>query len=126
VNYNFTQFYNERLCVAVTYVLRTGIKAADVDNMAKPLLDALQDYAYENDRQIDHLDTVRLNSGSGDEAYIGVRIALTRIAKNCARTFSVMMAASLAVMTEAYGKAPPAGFRRGLGVRGGGLVVSLP
>jgi hypothetical protein len=36
-----------------------------------------------------------------------------------------MMAASFAMMTEAYGKAPPVVFRRGLGVRGGGLVVSL-
>jgi hypothetical protein len=44
----------------------------------------------------------------------------------CARTFSVMMAASLAVMMWAYGKAPLDVFRRGLGVRGGGLVVSLP
>jgi len=47
-------------------------------------------------------------------------------AKGCARTFSVMMAASLAVMMWAYGKAPLDVFRRGLGVRGGGLVVSLP
>jgi hypothetical protein len=58
------------------------VQTADVDNMAKPLLDALQGYAYHNDRQIDHLDTIRLNSGSEDEAYIGVRIARTRIAAN--------------------------------------------
>ena len=54
----------------------------DVDNMAKPLLDALQGYAYANDRQIDHLDAIRLNSGSDDEAFIGVRIAVTGIAEN--------------------------------------------
>jgi hypothetical protein len=39
---------------------------------------------------------------------------------------SVMMAASLAVRMRVREKAPPAVFRRGLGVRGGGLVVSLP
>ncbi len=43
----------------------------------------------------------------------------------CARTFSVMMVASLAVRTWVSGKAPPGVFRRGLGVRAGGLVVSL-
>jgi hypothetical protein len=36
-----------------------------------------------------------------------------------------MMAASLAVRTQAQGKAPLVVFRRGLGVRGGGVVVSL-
>jgi hypothetical protein len=43
----------------------------------------------------------------------------------CAPTFSVMMAASLAVMTWVCGKVPPVVFRRGLGVRGGGFVISL-
>jgi hypothetical protein len=54
------------------------------------------------------------------------RTATRRRRPGCARTFSVMMAASLAVMMWAYGKAPLDVFRRGLGVRGGGLVVSLP
>jgi len=40
--------------------------------------------------------------------------------------FSVMIAASLTVRIGALGKAPPGVFRRGLGVRGGGVVVSLP
>jgi hypothetical protein len=43
----------------------------------------------------------------------------------CARTFSLMMAASLAVRMWVRGKAPLVVFRRGLGVRAGGLVVSL-
>jgi HD superfamily phosphohydrolase len=82
VNHDFSDFYNERLCVAVLYVLRSTVQVADVDNMAKPLLDAMEKVAYDNDRQIDHLDTIRLNSESEDEAYIGVRIARTRIAAN--------------------------------------------
>jgi hypothetical protein len=36
-----------------------------------------------------------------------------------------MMAATLTVMMQVREKAPPAVFRRGLGVRGGGVVVSL-
>jgi hypothetical protein len=43
----------------------------------------------------------------------------------CARTFSLMMAASLAVRMWVQGKALLVVFRRGLGVRAGGLVVSL-
>jgi hypothetical protein len=44
----------------------------------------------------------------------------------CARTLSLMMAASLRMRTWVREKAPPVVFRRGLGVRGVGLVVSLP
>lgn len=54
-----------------------------------------------------------------------IRRVRGRAGARCARTFSVMMAASLAVRMRAYGKAPPGVFRRGLGVRGGGVVVSL-
>ena len=51
--------------------------------------------------------------------------ALLTAARRCARTLILMMAASLAVRTWVRGKAPLVVFRRGLGVRGGGLVVSL-
>ena len=44
----------------------------------------------------------------------------------CARTFSVIMPASLAMRMRVRGKAPLVVFQRGLGVRGVGLVVSLP
>jgi hypothetical protein len=37
-----------------------------------------------------------------------------------------MMVASLTVRMQVREKAPPVVFRRGFGVRGGGLVVSLP
>jgi hypothetical protein len=37
-----------------------------------------------------------------------------------------MMAASLMVRMRVREKAPPVVFRRGFGVRGGGVVVSLP
>jgi deoxycytidine triphosphate deaminase len=44
----------------------------------------------------------------------------------CPPTLNLMMAASLTMRTKVDGKAPPVVFRRGFGVRGGGLVVSLP
>jgi hypothetical protein len=37
-----------------------------------------------------------------------------------------MMAAALTMRMHPQEKAPPVVFRRGFGVRGGGLVVSLP
>jgi len=80
IKHDFTDFYNERLCVAVLFAMRGNSPMTDVDNMAKTVLDALQGYAYANDRQIDHLDAIRLNSGSDDEAFIGIRIAVTDIA----------------------------------------------
>jgi hypothetical protein len=51
--------------------------------------------------------------------------AVVVIPAMCARTLILMMAASLAVRMWVQGKAPPVVFRRGLGVRAGGLVVSL-
>jgi len=81
VSHDFTDFYNSRLCVAVLFAMRSTARTADVDNMTKTLLDAMQGYAYENDRQIDHLDLIRLNSGS-DDAFIGIRIAVTSIAED--------------------------------------------
>jgi Holliday junction resolvase RusA-like endonuclease len=81
VNHDFTDFYNERLCVAVLFAMRASVKRTDVDNMAKTLLDAMQGYAYANDGQVDHLDVIRLDTGS-DDAFIGIRVAVTGIAGN--------------------------------------------
>lgn len=81
-SHDFTDFYDERLCVAVLFAMRRNAPMTDVDNMAKTVLDALQTYAYADDKQIDHLDIIRLNSGSDDETFIGLRIAVTGIAKD--------------------------------------------
>lgn len=77
-NFDFADFQMERLCVAITFVVADGRRPTDVDNLAKNLLDALQKFAYKNDRQIDHLDLLRLRSRSTEE-FIRVRIACTDI-----------------------------------------------
>ena len=77
-NFDFSEFAQQRLCVAVTFVVANGRRRADVDNLAKNLLDALQSFAYDNDRQIDHLDLVRLRSRSTEE-FMTVRMACTDI-----------------------------------------------
>jgi Holliday junction resolvase RusA-like endonuclease len=76
--FDFSDFYDARLCVAVTFVMANGKTKNDVDNLAKNLLDALQGFAYRNDQQIDHLDLMRVNSGT-TETFIAVRIATTNI-----------------------------------------------
>lgn len=81
VKHDFTDFYDARLCVAITFILASGSKVADVDNLAKTVLDALQGYAYRNDDQIDHLDLLRFSSG-GDDSFMTIRLAGTDIAKN--------------------------------------------
>lgn len=77
-DFDFSDFTTERLCVAITFVIADGRRPSDVDNLAKNLLDALQEFAYKNDRQIDHLDLLKLKSRSAEE-FIRVRIACTDI-----------------------------------------------
>jgi hypothetical protein len=48
------------------------------------------------------------------------------VGDDCPRTLRLMMAATLTMRMRVQGKAPPVVFRRGFGVRGVGLVVSLP
>jgi hypothetical protein len=61
-----------------TFVVADGRRPADVDNLASNLLDALQSFADDNDRRIDHLDLVRLRSRSTEE-FMTVRMACTDI-----------------------------------------------
>ena len=77
-NFDFFDFATAYLCVAITFVVANGRRRSDVDNLAKNLLDGLQDFAYKNDRQIDHLDLLRLRSRSTEE-FISVRLACTDI-----------------------------------------------
>lgn len=79
--HDFTDFYDARLCVAITFVFGTQARSSDMDNLAKILLDALQGYAYRNDEQIDHLDLIRSRTATAD-SFIGVRIAVTGIGEN--------------------------------------------
>jgi hypothetical protein len=51
----------------------------DCDNMAKGLLDAFEGILYKDDRQIDHLDLVKVHSAPGSPGYILVRRASTAL-----------------------------------------------
>jgi Holliday junction resolvase RusA-like endonuclease len=77
-NFDFSDFATAHLCVAITFIVANGRRRSDVDNLAKNLLDGLEDFAYKNDRQIDHLDLLRLRSRSAEE-FISIRLACTDI-----------------------------------------------
>jgi len=76
--FDFSDFYDARLCVALTFVMADGKTKSDLENLSKNLLDALQGFAYRNDKQIDHLDLLRIHSHCA-ETFIAVRIAATDI-----------------------------------------------
>ena len=75
-HFDFSEFAQQTAMRRLTFVVADGRRTADVDNLAKNLLDALQGFAYDNDRQVDHLDLVRLRSRSTEE-FMTVRIACT-------------------------------------------------
>lgn len=81
IGHDFSDFYDRRLCVALTFALRKGTERRDLDNMAKNMLDALQGHAYANDNQVVHLDLLRCDTSSR-HAFISVRLAITGIADN--------------------------------------------
>lgn len=66
------------LCLRFVFCLGPSDRLKDVDNLAKGLLDSLQGRLYVNDRQIAHLDVLRL-TGLASEGSIAVRIARTLV-----------------------------------------------
>ena len=65
------------MCMRLVFVLPPGATLKDCDNMAKGLLDALQGYLYTNDKQVQHLDLIRLQAEGTTDGYIMVRWAHT-------------------------------------------------
>jgi Holliday junction resolvase RusA-like endonuclease len=67
---------NQKLCVHIVFVMGKNSRNKDVDNMTKPLLDALQGILFENDRDIDHLSVLKIRIDD-DEDYTILNIAPT-------------------------------------------------
>lgn len=59
------QLLTEPLSVAIVYFHTADATGIDVDNMSKPILDALQGIIYEDDRQVEQLTarTTQLHDG---------------------------------------------------------------
>lgn len=67
------------VCLRLVFVLEDGAAMKDCDNMAKGLLDAFQGMLYANDRQVEHLDLVKIHKAANSPGYILVRLWPTRL-----------------------------------------------
>ncbi len=68
------------VCMRVVFVLGDAATMKDCDNMAKGLLDAFQGLLYDNDKQVEHLDLIKIHHHAGaGPGYILVRVAPTAI-----------------------------------------------
>lgn len=70
---NFNAIKNDVLCIMITFVISEERVQKDVDNLPKLLLDSLQGFMFENDRQIDHLNSIQLR-WNGDEEWIMINV----------------------------------------------------
>jgi len=70
--HRFTEPYMGRVELIVVFNFAKRPYAADTDNLVKAISDSLEGLAYENDRQIDHIDAWRYKAGS-DSVTITVR-----------------------------------------------------
>lgn len=65
---------SKHVCIAVTYVLTTDRKDRDLDNMTKAIMDAFSRAVGFNDKDIHHLDVLKL-IGEAPEEYMFIRTA---------------------------------------------------
>lgn len=63
-----------RVCLTFLFVCSAGRRMRDVDNMAKLLMDSIKGRMIADDREVDHLNLMRLVH-EGDEEYVFVKIA---------------------------------------------------
>jgi Holliday junction resolvase RusA-like endonuclease len=67
------------VCMRIVFVLGEGATMKDCDNMAKGLLDAFQGLLYVDDKQVEHLDLIKVHRSPGSPGYILIRRASTTI-----------------------------------------------
>ena len=63
------------VCMRLVFVLGEGATMKDCDNMAKGVLDAFEGLLYVDDRQVEHLDLIKVHQTISTDGYILVRIA---------------------------------------------------
>lgn len=76
---NLPIYPDETLCVKLIFIIaKSNLSIKDCDNLAKGILDSFEGYLYTNDRQIDHLDLLRINA-SETEGYMLISATPTAI-----------------------------------------------
>jgi Holliday junction resolvase RusA-like endonuclease len=67
-----------RVCLTLLFVCSASRRTRDVDNTAKLFMDSIKGLMMADDKEVDHLNLVRLVH-DGDEEYVHVRIATSNI-----------------------------------------------
>jgi len=70
--------HNGRICLTFVFVCSATRRIRDVDNMAKLLMDSMKGHVMGDDKEVDHLNIIRLVH-EGDEEFILVRISESNI-----------------------------------------------
>jgi Holliday junction resolvase RusA-like endonuclease len=62
-----------RVCLLIVFVVSRKRRKRDLDNMAKAVVDALKNVLFGDDRGIDHLNLLRIESPDEEYVYVNVR-----------------------------------------------------
>jgi Holliday junction resolvase RusA-like endonuclease len=74
----YTPFPADRsICLLIVFVVRAKGAQKDLDNMAKAIIDAVKNVLFGDDRQIDHLNIIRIKSP--DEEYVCLNLRQTTL-----------------------------------------------
>ncbi len=63
-----------KVCLRVVFICKSARPTKDLDNMAKALLDGVKTALMRDDRDVDHLELIRLTH-EGDEEFVRLRIS---------------------------------------------------
>jgi Endodeoxyribonuclease RusA len=63
----------DSVCLLLVFVVHPTAKRKDLDNMAKAIVDAVKSILFGDDRQIDHLNLIRLKAPGEEYVYINLR-----------------------------------------------------
>jgi len=61
------------ICLLIVFVVKGNGVQKDLDNMAKAIVDAVKTVLFGDDRRIDHLNIIRINSPDEEFVYLNIR-----------------------------------------------------
>jgi Holliday junction resolvase RusA-like endonuclease len=68
--------HDKSICLLIVFVVRAKGAQKDLDNMAKAIIDAVKKVLFGDDRQIDHLNIIRIKSPDEEYVYLNIRETL--------------------------------------------------
>lgn len=77
-NKSHLQQLDGRICLSFLFVCKKSRRVRDIDNMAKLFMDSIKGLLMGDDKEVDHLNLMRLTH-DGDEEYLTVKISTSTI-----------------------------------------------